>query len=295
MPSVRRVFVTGGAGFVGSRLVTALRARGDVVAAPDLAELDVLDVAALRIALERENPDVVVHLAAISHVPTCAADPSLAIRVNLGGTAGLLAAMREAVPRARLVFASTAQVYAAPDRSDVVIDETRAIAPQNLYARTKWDAELLIADAAHREGLRATVLRLFNHTHKSQAPSFFLPHIYRSVADGARRIPVGNVQLARDIGSVQDLTVALLAALDRDAPHEVFNVCSGTSKALGTLATALAARLGAEVELVTVPEKVRPGEPAVIRGSHARFTEATGWSPRAVTETALIDAFLADA
>ena len=75
MPGARRIFVTGGAGFIGSQLVGALRARGDVVTAPDLAEVDVLDVAALRGVLERATPDIVVHLAAISHVPACVADP----------------------------------------------------------------------------------------------------------------------------------------------------------------------------------------------------------------------------
>jgi GDP-4-dehydro-6-deoxy-D-mannose reductase len=293
MPGARRIFVTGGAGFIGTRLIEALRERGDLVVAPGVTELDVLDVPSLRAALERAAPEVVVHLAAISHVPTCTADPGLAIRVNLGGTASLLEAMRSAAPQARLVFTSTAQVYAAPDADDVVMDETRAIAPQNIYARTKWDAELLIADACARDHVAATVLRLFNHTHRSQPPSFFLPHIHRSILDGARRIPVGNVHVARDIGSVQDLTAALLAALDRDAAHEVFNVCSGTAKPLDGLARELAARLGAEIELVTDPAKVRAGEAAVIRGSHARFTQATGWQPRAVTASALVDAFLA--
>lgn len=292
MPSARRVFVTGGAGFVGSRLVAALRSGGDVATAPDIGELDLLDFAGLRTALERAEPDIVVHLAAISHVPTCAADPSLAIRVNLGGTSCVLAAMREVAPRAKLVFTSTAQVYAAPDEQDVVIDEARAISPQNVYARTKWDAELLIADAAAREGLVATVLRLFNHTHKSQSPMFFLPHLYHSIVDGARKIPVGNLHIARDIGSVQDLTAALLASLDRGGAYEVFNVCSGVAKPLDGLANLLATRLGAVVELVTDPQRVRPGEPSVIVGSHDRFTRATGWVPRAVTDTALLDAFL---
>ncbi len=294
MPNGRRVFVTGGAGFVGSRLVVALEARGDVVVAPDETELDLLDVPGMRAALERATPDVVVHLAAVSHVPTCAADPGLAIRVNLGGTAALLAAMRDVAPAARLVFASTAQVYAATEGDEAAIDETFAIAPQNLYARTKWEAELLIADACTRERRRATVLRLFNHTHKSQSPSFFVPYIYRSVLDGARAISVGNTHVRRDIGSLQDLVAALLAAVDRVDAYEVFNVCSGTAKPLDTIAVELAARLGTSIELVIDPAKVRAGEPLVIRGSHARFTQATGWSPRAVTASALLDAFLAD-
>lgn len=289
MPSARSVFVTGGAGFVGSHLVSALRARGDVVTAPGEAEVDLLDATALRTALERAAPSVVVHLAAISHVPTCESDPERAARVNVGGTAALLAAMTDVAPAARLVFASSAHVYAPSDGG--AIDETFPLAPQNVYARTKRDAERLIAQA----GLSATMLRLFNHTHKSQAPTFFLPHLHRAILDGARRIPVGNLQVARDLGSLQDLIAALVAALALAEPQAVFNVCSGKAKRLDVLATQLAARLHADVELVVDPARVRAGEPAVICGSHRRFTAATGWEPRAVTEQALIDAFLADA
>src|SRR5256885_11485157 len=99
------VLVTGAQGFVGSRLVAAI---GGVP-----LEGDLLDFAALEKALRGQPWDAVVHLAGISHVPTCEQDPALAFRVNLAGTALLLEAMRRHAPAARLVFASSAQVYAA--------------------------------------------------------------------------------------------------------------------------------------------------------------------------------------
>ena len=290
-----RILITGAEGFVGSRLAPVLAARGDAVIT---CFVDVLDPAALAAHLAASAPETVIHLAAISHVPTCERDPARALRVNLDGTATLLEAMRRAAPGARLVFASTAQVYRAPAPAEpaVAIDEAREIAPQNVYARTKWDAELLIADACRRGELTATVLRLFNHTHKTQSPEFFLPHLYRSIVQGHRRIPVGNLHVARDLGSVDDLVGAFAAVLARaDAPaHEVLNVCSGTAKHLATVAAELASRLSAEVEWVTDPARVRPGEPEVICGSHAALTRLTGWTPTCVDERTLIDAFLRD-
>lgn len=290
----QRILITGAEGFVGTRLATFLRARGDTVISDFV---DVLDLAALQGHLSASAPDAVIHLAAISHVPTCEKDPALAIRVNVGGTQTLLEALRKAAPRARLVFASTAQVYRAPDASEssVVMDESRAIAPQNLYAQTKWSGELLIADASARYGLSATVLRLFNHTHKTQSPEFFLPHLYRALLAGQDQIPVGNLHIARDLGSIDDLVAAFVALLQRPTDtHEIFNVCSGTAKRLSTVASELASRLGVTATFVTDPTRVRAGEPEMIRGSHEKLRVATGWLPTAVDEVALVQAFLRD-
>ena len=272
------VLVTGAQGFVGSRLVSATGAAA--------LEGDLLDFAALSRQVAARPWRAIVHLAAISHVPTCEKDPSSAVRVNVGGTALLLEAARRHAPGARIVFSSTAQVYAGAAGS---IDEGSAIGPQNLYARTKWDGEVLVRDS----GLPWTILRLFNHTHKTQPPDFFLPHLYRVLAEGRREVPVGNLDVARDIGVVQDLVAALVAVLER-APDGVFNVCTGAPKKLSRVAAELSRRMGVEARFVTDPARVRAGEPALIAGSHRRLTEATGWRPDCADEARLVERFLAD-
>ncbi len=202
-----------------------------------------------------------------------------------------------------MIVASTAQVYAAPSGSEnherLIMDEDRRIAPQNVYARTKWEAELLVGETARREGLAATVLRLFNHTHKTQSADFFLPHLYQSIlaTAGKGQVPVGNLEVRRDIGSLQDLLQAFAALLGRGraaGAMEVFNVCSGSAKLLSKVARELARRMGAEIDFVTDRERVRPGEPNFIQGSHQRLTKATGWTPKCADEAQLVEAFLAD-
>ncbi len=295
-----KILVTGAEGFIGSRLVPQLQRAGH---SAEAAGFDLFDAVATETRLRAAPWDCVVHLAAISHVPTCEKDPALAFRANLAGTAQLLEALRRHAPQAWLVFASTAQVYAAPatDESRVVMDELRRIAPQNTYARTKWQAELVVADAATRDGLRATTLRLFNHTHKSQLPDFFLPHLYRSIVDAPRgagrlSVPVGNLSVSRDLGSIQDLMTAFEARLVHPAPTglETFNICSGTAKQLSAVATELARRLAVEVDFVTDATRVRPGEAETIVGSHQRFSAVTGWQPTCATPAELVTAFLAE-
>lgn len=296
-----RILITGASGFVGSALLGSLSRAGFDAQA---ANLDLLDGASVTSALSGPPVDVVVHLAAISHVPTCEKDPAQAYRVNLAGTALLLDALIQFQPQAHLIFASTAQVYAAPTAqeaaSGVTFDENRSIAPQNTYARTKWECELLIQDAVERRGMSATILRLFNHSHKSQSPDFFLPHLYSVMSKGRSDqelvVPVGNLDVERDIGTAQDLMAAFLALLKMGRPVgkvcRVLNLCSGSAKNLRKVAQELADKLGLRVRFETDPTRVRAGEARLIVGSHRRFTELTGWTPACVTERDLVTRFL---
>lgn len=239
---------------------------------------------------------MVVHLAGISQVAECERDPQQARRVNVEYPRLLLEHLVETNSGTHFIFASTSQVYGA----GVELTETSAIAPLNLYAETKCEAEEVVREFAGRNGLSATILRFFNHTHKTQPPSFFLPHVYRQLlslreARGLHRIPVGNLEVARDIGSVRDLVRALLAVIQKASWElETFNVCSGQPKRLRTLASGLAARLEVDVEFVVDPSRVRANDPPVISGSPAKLTARTGWKPQVRSEQELIDDFLAD-
>lgn len=289
-----RILITGASGLIGTRLSARLLDRGHEVLP---ATLDILDRPALDAALASRPWDHVIHLASISHVPTCERDPDLADRVNAEGTSQVIAALRAHAPQARLIFASTAQVYRAPEPSEapLVIDESREPVPQNTYARTKWKAEQAIRGACASDGLRATILRLFNHSHRSQSPEFLLPHLYQAILRGDARIPVGNLDLVRDIGAVDDATDAFASLIERpSAPaEETLNLCSATGKHLGRLAAELARQLSRSVEYVPDPARFRAGEPHTVIGSHARLTLATGWEPRrAANETRMIESFL---
>lgn len=297
-----KILLTGGQGFIGSALGPALERRGHQVAAP---VFDLFEPSSVEATLAAGPFDAVVHLAGLSHAPTCEAEPERAYRTNLGATALLLDLLNRKSPGAHLVFPSTGHVYRAPEgveiEEGVVLGEDRPIAPGSVYARSKWAAELVLRDAALRLGARVTILRLFNHTHRSQPASFFLPHIHQSLlahqGSGPAVIPVGNLEVQRDIGALQDLLAAFAAVLEAPptpAPLAIYNVSSGTPKHLGHLARALAERLGVPLELEIDSRRVRPGEPRLVVGSSQRLTEATGWAPAARTEASLIDAFLAE-
>jgi len=299
-----KVWLTGAAlGFLGGRLARVLRSAGHEVHAP---AVDLFDAAAVRQVAAEGGWDAVLHLAAVSSVPACDADPELAWRTNAGCTGLLLEMLERHAPGTHVVFTSTGHVYAPPRGAEiaegVVLAEDRAIGPRSTYARTKWAAELLLHDAARRTDLAVTVLRLFNHTHRSQPTSYFLPHIHavlRATPPGERAVvPVGNLFVERDMGALPDLMRAFLAVLQaRPGAGEpaIYNVCSGVGHNLGELAAALAKRLGVDAEFRVDPSRVRDDDPRRIVGSHDRLTEATGWTPSVDSLETLLEAFLDEA
>lgn len=301
---MRRILITGGLGFIGSKLTTGLVAKGYLVSSP---KFDLLSASSVNEVVCSQNWDAVIHLAAMSHMMTCEKDPAAAYRVNLSGTALLLDAIQTHCPQSHFIFASSAQVYRAPRQGEtnaIIFAEDHPISPQNIYARTKYAGELLIRDASERWGLKTTILRLFNHTHRSQSSEFFLPHLYSAMLAFADRgegsILVGNLDLYRDLGSLDDLVRAFISVLEtaqtprgEQTKMDLFNVCSGSPKNLRLLAGALAKRLNLNVRFELDPTRIRPGELKSVMGSHLKLSQATGWQPNCVTEEDLLTAFLA--
>lgn len=300
---MKKILITGARGFIGTHLHRALTRGGSQVLAPDHHALNVADETSVTNFFKQNPVDVVVHLAGISHVQACEKDPALARAINVKGTRNVLEHALVANLKTHFILASTAQVYAPPVgdevASGVCFDESRKLDPQNLYAQTKWEAEQVVIDSLAQT---ATTLRFFNHTHKSQSPAFFLPHVHRELQEyrdgGSEKpavIPVGNIDLWRDIGSVFDLCRAIAMVIENASwRREVFNVCSGHAKNLRSLAEGLARKMDVEVHFKTDPARVRPNEPIKIVGGHGKLTAAVGWRPNVRSEAELLDDFLSD-
>jgi GDP-4-dehydro-6-deoxy-D-mannose reductase len=296
---LKQLLLTGGSGFIGSFLKPALEKSGYEVATPDLPQFDLLIKKNIEEVVGSKAWDVVIHLAAMSHVVDCKKDPERARAINFDATREIFRTAGLKNPKCHFIFASTAQVYSSPQgdeiKSGVIFDENRRIEPQNLYAETKWLAEKDVQLICSLTGISATILRLFNHTHKSQSSGAFLPHIYQQLLKGETRIPVGNLNVSRDIGAIQDLVQAFTTILERRKWNfETFNICTGQSRNMGTLAKKLAERLEVKVEFVMDPSRVRANEPVSIRGSYEKFWKATGWLPAVQSDDDLISAFLKD-
>lgn len=155
---MKKILITGGAGYIGSMLAPMLLAKGHKVTIYDsfmygaipllgfsmnpnleIIKGDVRDAAAL--AKVVKDHDWILHLAAIVGYPACAADPQLATTTNVDGTRNVLEAMGKGQ---RLAFASTGSTYG---KVEGVATEETPIAPLTLYGKSKRDAEMMIRDS----------------------------------------------------------------------------------------------------------------------------------------------------
>jgi GDP-4-dehydro-6-deoxy-D-mannose reductase len=275
-----RVWVTGAAGFVGSRLVARLEADGHEPQGSD-RELDVSDAAAVSAAVERMRPDAVIHLAAISFVPEAARDPLRAFRVNALGTRNVLRGVAAHARQARVLVIGSSVVYGAVEPGAAPFDESAPLRPEGAYAWTKAAADMLAGEHA-REGLDVVRLRPFNHSGAGRPDTFVESSFARQIAEmeAGRQPPVlrvGNLAAIRDFLHVDDVVEAYTRLIAPAGPDGVFNIASGQATRVGALLELLLERSSVQPDVIVESDRWRPADASV--GNAGRLQKETGWEP----------------
>ena len=277
-----RALITGGRGFVGGWLATHLHESGDEVVVID-REVDVTDAQQIGPAVARAEPDAIYHLAAMTHVGESWDAPTEVLRVNVLGTAAVLAAARTVSPSPTVLAVSSAEVYGTVRPEDLPVAETAPVAPVTPYAASKAAAEQVALQAWRGYGQPVIVVRPFNHVGPGQSSSFAVSALARRVVAARRaeadRIPVGTMSTRRDFTDVRDVVRAYRDLVERGERGAVYNVCSGRDVAISEVAEQLLALAGLDARLETDPELVRPVDVPVLRGDSGRIAGAIGWEP----------------
>jgi nucleoside-diphosphate-sugar epimerase len=256
-----RVLVTGGAGFIGSHLATALHSlSADVIVLDDLsgggdpaalpagvrfARGSILDVALL--ADVTAGCRFVFHQAALGSVPRSVEQPRLFHEVNVTGTLNVLEAARAAGVR-RVMFAASSSAYG--DSPTLPKVETMPPAPLSPYAANKVAAEAMMSAYAHSYGLDTACLRYFNIFGPRQSPdnayAAVIAAFAKALVNGRRPVIFGDGQQSRDFTYVDNVVRANLLAAAARGPLNgaVINIACGQRVTVTELATEMAALLG---------------------------------------------------
>src|SRR5436190_16358073 len=175
----------------------------------DAGAVDLRDPAAARDLVRSTAPEVIYHLAALSHVGRSWEEPAQTINDNGAIAIGVLEAVRHEAPDARLVWASSCEVYGRP--ANLPVQESAALAPANPYAVSKTAGDLLAGVYAEAHGLDIVRARPFNHTGPGQLPIFIVSSLAQQAAEGVVgglervRVVTGNPDTRRDFTDVRDV------------------------------------------------------------------------------------------
>ena len=311
----RRVLVTGAYGFVAQWAISALIDRGCSVTAAGIgelapggpldadrramvtwAELDVTRQEQVRTVLQRANPDAVLHLAAVSHVPDAMHNPGKAYEVNTLGTVLLLtevAHLRQSSPCDPVVLVvGSAEQYGRHEPDAMPLDEDAPQRPLTLYAASKAAQEVAALQAHRSEGLRVVCTRSFNHSGPGQPTQFLLPAlVHRALAlpPSGGTLAIGNGETVRDFLHVADVVDAYLALLELGIAGEAYNVASGQGTSVRALGESVLQRVGVSAEISSDPALSRPVDVPVLIGNSSKLRRATGWAPRHTREDIIDD------
>jgi UDP-glucose-4-epimerase GalE len=303
-----RVFVAGGAGYVGSHCVRRLAEAGHTVTVYDdlsaghreavdpkaiFISGDLGDRATLEGVFEQGRYDAVMHFAAFLNVGESVEQPLRYWHNNVANTLKLLECMRAHDVR-RFVFSSTCAVYGEPDTLPITEDLPKA--PVNPYGHTKLAVEWMLQDSAAAWGLGSVSLRYFNASGAAEDgtigedhdPELHLIPIVLQVALGQREhvkvfgtdYPTPDGTCIRDYVHVEDLAAVHLAAVE-DCPTgqaDAYNVGTGYGTSVREIIEAAREVTGHPIPTIETPR--RAGDPPSLYADASRIRERFRWSPR---------------
>jgi dTDP-glucose 4,6-dehydratase len=292
-----KVFVTGGAGFIGSnfiRYVLGLKQGYELVNfdsltyAGNLENLasiaddpryaffkgDICDAAAVEAAMA--GCEAVVHFAAESHVDRSIYEPAPVIQTNITGTFILLQVARKLQVR-RFVHVSTDEVYGDMPPG-AFADENTPLAPSSPYSASKASSDLLVRSYVRTFGFPALITRSSNNYGPYQFPEKFLPLMITNALDG-KPLPIyGDGKQQRDWLHVEDNCRGVLAVLERGRTGEVYNIGGLDIEENLTIARRLLQMVGKPESLLSYV-KDRPGHDRRYALNCEKMERELGWKP----------------
>ena len=311
---MKRVLVTGGAGFIGSNFVQyildheqslALLVNLDLLTyAGNLENLqsvendpryrfvkgDIRDRALVGQLFQEYDFDTVVHFAAESHVDRSIVEPELFLTTNIVGTQTLLDAAkrhwklapedkysREYRPGVRYLQVSTDEVYGALGREGM-FTETTPLSPNSPYSASKASADLVVRAYHETYGLPVNITRCSNNYGPYQFPEKLIPLMIHNAENNIPLPVYGDGMQIRDWLHVRDHCAAIWTVLNRGEVGEIYNIGGNNEKANIEIVKLILRSLGKGEELIT-HVKDRPGHDRRYAIDNHKITSELGWAP----------------
>lgn len=293
---MKKIFITGCAGFIGFHLARYLKDRGDFVIGCDnfnsyydpilkrkraelldipIMELDICNAVEIHKLLVKHEITHFVHLAAQAGVRHSFKNPESYVHSNLNGFVQVLEACKN-VPQIKFIFASSSSVYGLNDK--IPFSETDSTdRPANLYGATKKTNELTAFSYHHLYGLPVTGLRFFTAYGPWGRPDMAYFSFTRAILKGETIPLYHSGMMQRDFTYIDDIVKGTAAAIDLGAANEIFNLGNHQPIEVNTLITLLEQKLGkkAKTELL----EMQKGEALVTFADISKSQQMLNFSP----------------
>jgi len=298
---MKKILITGGAGFIGSHLTEKLLERGDIVVVIDnfnrfyspkrkrenlkrakisknffLQKSDIRDRAAIKSIFSKYSIDVVVHLAAMAGVRPSIENPKLYTDVNVLGTVNVLEQIKDFGIK-QLIFASSSSVYGNRSKGPFKeSDETdEQISP---YGATKKSGELLCHVYAHLYGIKTTSLRFFTVYGPRNRPDMAC---FKFVDALMRDLPImkfGKGETGRDYTYIDDIVDGIVCSIDKPFDFEIVNLGNSSPVKLNKLIKVVEGAIGKKAKIKELP--IQPGDVELTFANIDKANKLLDWKPK---------------
>jgi len=295
-----KALITGSEGFVGKYLRKELEnngyqiVRADLIPAPDVRAIDLLDATGVSRLIEEEQPDCVFHLAAQADVGKSWKMPQMTMQLNVTAAINVMEAVRAVNgEKCRIVMVGSADQYGNLGTAGEMVHEETGMKPQSPYAVSKRAQEDMARLYVQVYGMKICMTRSFNHGGAGQRTGFMIADFAEGIVQvekGIKRdLLVGNLTSRRDFTHVKDVVRAYRLIAEKGRPGEVYNVGSGTTWSAQEILDRMIAMAKCPIPVRQDPARMRPSDTPVICCDHGKLTRDTGWTPEITLDTILQD------
>ena len=265
-----KIFITGGAGFIGTHLCKKLLTQNHDVTVYDnfsnstqenfisatknkvtIISNNILDYS--KLVSSMKNYDVVIHLAAKISVNDSIKNPKATFDTNVHGTLNVLnSCLQNNI--AKIIATSTAAIYQSVS-AKTILNETSTLVPSSPYGTTKMEMEKIINDFVNTNKISATILRLFNVYGDGQSIEYagVISKFKEQMNNDSPLIIYGDGSAIRDFIHVDDVTDAIILSITHQ--NSTYNIASGTSISISDLAKIMISLSHKEIKILYKPSR----------------------------------------
>lgn len=291
---MKKILITGGAGFIGKELIKILLEKNYQIHVLDALlfdqsfirdskitnhKLDITDKTKLIELVKKIKPKIVVHLAAIHLIPVCEKQRQSAQLTNILGTENLLQALQN-IKLEKFILASTGGVY---DWKTKIASEKSLVNPQDNYTTTKYVNEKQLYFWSEMTANPYVIVRIFNTIGPNDPNGHLIPDILSQLDDKKKvnKINLGNTKSKRDYIDVIDVakSISKIIELKTSKKSDTINICNQTSYSIKDIVEIISKNLDTKIIINVDKKRIRKFDRPHQTGSNNKLKKLTGYKP----------------